>query len=996
MLVHRRLRLPGDLPDRAVSVERAPRLTGWSSVYADPASTREPPADPVAADPGVGMQPGAGLASSAGLDPGAGLNPPALERAEARPGGRGMPAPTLEQDQAIGRRAEPLHVAAGAGSGKTAVLVERFVRAVHEDQVPPDRILAITFTERAAGELRARAMSRLRALGQDEAAAATGRAFVGTFHGFCARLLRAHAGQAGIEADFAIFDESKASRLRRQAFAEALGEFVGAPPARAAGEKSGAAVAPGAGAAVTSGPVAAVAPGAGEGVALGSGKSVAAGSGESVDLIAAYTADRARVNVLGLYAELRSQGQRTPRLPAPKLDQEPAAGRPRLSSEDERRAQRLLDELGLRSLGLWARLLEGFGERYEAAKRARKGLDFDDLELIAGELLHGDEELRDRWAERFELLMVDELQDVNPRQLALVGALERTNLFTVGDEWQSIYRFRHADVGLFRARHEQLAPLGQSLRLTRNFRGRAELLEAVNAVFGKRFGERFTPLRPGREAAREREAKGEPKVELLLSDRRGWPQAGAQGWRAAEAKALAGRIAGLVRCGATRPGEVAVLVRGTADIDCYEQALRAEGLQTVASAGAFWERQEVADLLAYLRVLADPADEIAAYGALAAPPVELSTDGLALLARAARERAESLLETARGWGTARAGTGVGNGPGPAGPAGAGAGGAGGGAPSARVFNGDRSNAEVLGEDGERVASYCAWLDSQRQQAAQTPLAELLERAIAHFELPARLAAGEDGALRLANVRKLVDLAADWERSEGHDLRGFLEEAAFQQRQGGRLASAEAIAEPDALVSAADMSAAGSATSLSAVGVSMGGASLGASAAESEAVALMSVHAAKGLEFEVVCVADLGRAPSMGVPDLLVSGERVGVRLVGLEDPEPRPALQYAELSSERREAQAEEEDRIVYVAMTRARERLVLSGAVDFAAWPRERPGAAPIAWLGPALAGELPALCAEAVRAPLAGPREILAELTVDGTDVPLRCRLNIAGSGR
>jgi ATP-dependent helicase/nuclease subunit A len=863
------MHVSGDLPERTMSVERTPRLTGWDSVFADtPPAERAERAEP--AVPSSDAEPDAADLTDLG-------------HARTRRAARGVPARTPEQDQAIRRRAEPLHLAAGAGSGKTAVLVERFVGAVHEDGVSPDRILAITFTERAAGELRARVSARLRALGEVEAAAATGAAFVGTFHGFCARLLRAHAREAGIEDEFAILDESQASRLRRAAFAAALGEFVGG------------------------------------------------GFDEAVDLIAAYTADRARATVLGLYAELRSRGQRRPRLPEPKLDEEPATDRPQLSSEEERRAQRRLDERAARSLELWARLLTGFGERYEAAKRDRGGLDFDDLELIAGELLVGDERLRERWASRFDLLMVDELQDVNPRQLALVDALERGNLFTVGDEWQSIYRFRHADVGLFRSRHEQLAPHGQSLRLTRNFRGRAELLEAVNAVFAKRFGSRFTPLRSGREGARERAAWGEPKVELLLSDRRGWPQTGASGWRAAEARALAIRVAELVRAGSVRPGGVAVLVRGTADIDCYEQALRDNGLETIASAGAFWERQEVVDLLAYLRVLADPADEVAVYGALAAAPVELSTDGLALLARAARERNVSL------WEAARAGEG----------------------------------------GGERVASYCAWLDRQREQVAKTPLPELLELAIDHCELPARLAGEEAGARRLANVRKLVDLVAEWERSEGHDLRGFLGEAAFQQGRGGRLASAEAIAEPDAPSSVGDPDAR-------------------MPAVEPDAVALMSVHAAKGLEFDVVCVADLGRAPSMGVPDLLVEGERVGVRLLDLDDPEPRPALRYAELSAERREAQAEEEDRIVYVAMTRARERLLLSGAVDFAAWPRERPGAAPIVWLGPALAGELPALCVEAARASERVPRDQVFELAIDGTDVPLRCQLSMAGSGR
>jgi superfamily I DNA/RNA helicase len=229
------------------------------------------------------------------------------------------------------------------------------------------------------------------------------------------------------------------------------------------------------------------------------------------------------------------------------------------------------------------------------------------------------------------------------------------------------------------------------------------------------------------------------------------------------------------------------------------------------------------------------------------------------------------------------------------------------------------------------------------------------------------------------VRKLTELAREWERVEGRDLSGFLREAAFQAGTGGAtgfLASAEASAEPDAIAE---------------------------EETPPDAVRLMSVHAAKGLEFEVVCVADLGRAPSMSTPDLLVSGERVGVRLVGLDDPEPCPALDYAELADERREAQAQEEDRIVYVAMTRARERLLLSGAVDFSSWPRERPGAPPIAWLGPALAPELPALCAQAVAAGAAddveraggegvGSDRSAPVLSVEGTDVPLRCRLNTA----
>src|SRR5580700_1795156 len=123
---------------------------------------------------------------------------------------------TDEQEQAIARRSEPLLLAAGAGSGKTSVLVERFVRAVREDGIAPGKILAITFTERAAGELRERVRARFRELGEREAARDTEAAFVGTFHGFCARLLRAHALAAGLDPGFTIIEEGLTGRLRER------------------------------------------------------------------------------------------------------------------------------------------------------------------------------------------------------------------------------------------------------------------------------------------------------------------------------------------------------------------------------------------------------------------------------------------------------------------------------------------------------------------------------------------------------------------------------------------------------------------------------------------------------------------------------------------------------------------------------------------------------------------------------------------------------------
>jgi ATP-dependent helicase/nuclease subunit A len=798
----------------------------------------------------------------------------AIAQIDLRAGAMAERALTDEQEQAVARRGEPLLLAAGAGSGKTSVLVERFVRAVREDGVAPGRILAITFTERAAGELRERVRARFQELGEREAARDTEAAFVSTFHGFCARLLRAHPLLAELDPEFAILDEGLAARLRGQAWASALAGFL-------QGERS-----------------------------------------EAVELMAAWGADRVRAMVGGIYAELRSRGERLPRLPEPVFQPalptlairptdpeatdpeatdpeatDPEATPPDEAPSEETAAEELgeVDAEGARACALLNELLERFGGAYSALKQARGAVDFDDLELGARGLLDGHESVRRTWAERFELMMVDEFQDTNPRQLAILEALERGNLFTVGDELQSIYGFRHADVSLFRARRDELAGQGRSLSLTRNFRGRKPLLEAVNAVFAERFVDRYAPLEAGRAEAA---APEEPIVELLLTHKRGWEDderlakqvAGdlpsAPRWRQAEARLLAQRVAELVDSGATSAGDVAVLLRAVGDLEVYERALQERGLSTLATVGGFWGRQQVGDLVAYLRALANPLDELALYGTLASPLVGVSSDGLALLGAAAKASRRSVWETVRE--AAVQGT---------------------------------STIRLPPADRALLAGFRERFEAERVAAAGRTISQLIERALDASGYLEHVLSLNWGERRLANVHKLLRVARRYEASEGRDLRGFLDHVAHQQ-------DGLSGAEPDAPV--AD--------------------------GEADAVRLMSIHAAKGLEFGVVCVADLGRAQNLGVPDLLVDGERIGLRLARLDGSEATPSLAWGELCEERKRAQIEEEDRILYVAMTRARERLLLSGAVDLERWPEQRPGAPAISWLGPALAAQLPA----------------------------------------
>jgi ATP-dependent exoDNAse (exonuclease V) beta subunit len=795
---------------------------------------------------------------------------PTAQKATGEAGREGTePARTLtdEQERAAARRQGSLLLAAGAGSGKTAVLVERFARAVLEDGIAPGRILAITFTERAAGELRERVRARLLELGRRDAARQAEAAFVSTFHGFCARLLRAHPLQAGIEPTFRILEEGFASRLQALAFADALAGLLA---------------------------------GALKGTPHRGGQ--ASEREQAVDLVAAYGADPLRATVLGAHAQLRSQGQLEPHLPSPPLAPD--------ATDEDRRA--------LAACSLLDELLQRFGAAYSARKQARGALDFDDLELLARDLLAGHLALRSEWSGRFELLMVDEFQDSNQRQLQILAALDRDNLFTVGDELQSIYSFRHADVALFRERGEQLAGQEASLALTRNFRSRPPILAAVQRIFAERMGRRFAPLTP----TRERDPAGEPGVELLLTDRRGWERSPAETslaalpaatpWRQAEARLLAGRVAELVAREGVPPGEVVVLLRALGDLPVYEAALRAAGLPTSAAAGGFWSHQQVGDLLAWLSALANPLEEPALYSALASPLVGLSSDGLALIASFARSGKLGVWEA--------------------------------------IEDGAAALEDLLGgEDCERLARFRELFAAQRAELALCPIAEVLGRAIAAGGYERWVLAQSWGARRLASVHKLLRLARAFEAQEGRDLRGFLDHVAHvESALGGR--------EPDAIAGE-----------------------------ESEAVRLMSIHAAKGLEFGIVCVVDLGREPNLRQPDLLVDagGVRVGLRLLDLELQEARPALEYEQLCAERRSAQEEEEDRILYVACTRARERLLLSGAASFERWPAAREGAAPIAWMAPALVPGLPALLAAESRPD--GP--VTVEL---GEGLAVRCLLN------
>src|SRR5437763_6150258 len=177
---------------------------------------------------------------------------------------------TPQQQRAIERRDGPLFVHAGAGSGKTSVLVERFVRAARDDGSGVDGVLAITFTEKAAAEMKLRIRARFAELGERELARETERAWVSTIHGFCSRILRSHPLAAGIDPEYRVLDEAEAARLALQATEQAMEEFLGAGP-----------------------------------------------DPQRLELLAAYGPDRLGGLVREFHARRRAAGERAPRLPLP-------------------------------------------------------------------------------------------------------------------------------------------------------------------------------------------------------------------------------------------------------------------------------------------------------------------------------------------------------------------------------------------------------------------------------------------------------------------------------------------------------------------------------------------------------------------------------------------------------------------------------------------------------------------------------------------------------
>ena len=547
-------------------------------------------------------------------------------------------------------------VSAGAGTGKTSVLVERYVRAVCERGIDVESILVITYTRKAAGELRGRIRAALRERGRPDLARELDGAWISTIHGFCNRLLRAHPFAAGLDPRFRELEDAGAAVLRGEAFERALRGVLRGAATRSGCGCSRPTARPGCGACSRASTRRFAPPGGRSSSSSGSARASTARSRRSASRpSSSRPTQRQRPRRREMPARCCASRRRDPRRNVSSISRHSRAeGRARRrSSRPARRPS------GRRSRSsppldrdLLQELLERFGAEYAAAKRRESVVDFEDLQLAARDLLRDDDAVRDETRLRFRMVMVDEFQDTNRLQTELIDLVahpDLTEIFTVGDEFQSIYGFRHADLEVFRERRAQAPSL---LALTRNYRSRPQVLAAVNHLFGDTFGDAYQPLAASAEFPDP--VFGHP-VELLVTDKSSFADS-RRALAPGEARRIASRVRELVDSGEAEPGEIVVLFAAGTDAERYEEALRLEGLPTYRATGrGYFGQQQVVDLLAYLRLLHNRYDDVALATVLASPFVGVSNDALVLLRRnATRRPLFTALERALPEGLARA------------------------------------------------------------------------------------------------------------------------------------------------------------------------------------------------------------------------------------------------------------------------------------------------------------------------------------------------------
>jgi DNA helicase II / ATP-dependent DNA helicase PcrA len=630
-----------------------------------------------------------------------------------------------QQRAAVVHQGAPLLIVAGAGSGKTRVLAHRIAHLLAAREVRPAQILAITFTNKAAGEMRERVASLI--------GARSNGMWVSTFHSACVRILRREASHVGLRSTFSIYDAADSQRLMSMVLRD--------------------------------------------------------------------------------------------------LDLDPKRYRPRaFSAQVSNLKNDLIDEetysSGLGEASHHERMVAEAYRMYQARLRQANAMDFDDLIMVTVNILQAFPDVAEYYHRRFRHVMVDEYQDTNTAQYQLVrelvghagsesGALPPAELAVVGDADQSIYAFRGATIRNI-VEFEQDYPDARTILLEQNYRSTQTILRAANAVIAKNSDRRIKNLWT--------DSGDGAKIVGYVADS-----------EHDEAAFVARQIDSLGDEHGVKPRDVAVFYRTNAQSRAIEEVFVRVGLPYKVVGGTrFYERREVKDALAYLRVISNPTDTVNLRRILNVPKRGIGDRAVACIAQLAeRERI----------------------------------------PFVAALGHPQDAAGIATRSVTAITAFTSLLEALRTvHEGGSGVGDLLEAVVEQTGYLAELRASQDpqDETRVENLAELVAVGREFDESEPEgSLEAFLERVSL-------------VADADEIPDGTDAEAAGS--------------------LDNGVVTLMTLHTAKGLEFPVVF-------------------------LTGMEDgtfPHLRALGDNKEL---------EEERRLAYVGITRARERLHLSRAIVRSGW---------------------------------------------------------------
>ena len=607
-----------------------------------------------------------------------------------------------QQREAVYHTEGPVLILAGAGSGKTRVLTHRIAYLIEEKCVNPYNIMAITFTNKAAGEMRER-VDRLVGYGSESI-------WVSTFHSACVRILRRHIDRIGFDTNFTIYDADDQKTLMKD-ICKRLNVDT-----KIYKEKS---------------LLAAISHAKDELI-----------SPQEFSLRAAASTDYAKRKQAEIYRE------------------------------------------------------------YQDALRRNNALDFDDLIVKTVELFQTDAQVLDYYQERFRYIMVDEYQDTNTAQFQLIRILANKykNICVVGDDDQSIYKFRGANIYNI-LNFERHFPETVTIKLEQNYRSTQNILNAANGVISHNIGRKdktlWTDNEEGKKIGFRQFETGYDEAEYIAND-----------------------IESCVREGRYHYGDCAVLYRTNAQSRLFEEKFIVSNIPYKIVGGVnFYARKEIKDLLAYLKTIDNARDDLAVRRIINVPKRGIGATTLSRVADYAATEDISFYQALR----------------------------------------MAEDIPTIGKSAVKIRPFVNFIQVMRSKMNLMSVSDLLKEVIDETGYVRELEAeGTDEAIaRIENIDELISKVVAYEESEEHPtLSGFLEEVAL-------------VADIDSLEE------------------------------ESDYVVLMTLHSAKGLEFPKVYLA--------GMEDGLFPS--------------------YMSITSDNSTEELEEERRLAYVGITRAKEELSVTCA---------------------------------------------------------------------